>query len=342
MALTRDLLIGGKDVPAASGRTAEDLDPFTGEVYATVAAAGPEDVTRAVDAADAAFEQWAALAPFARRAILHKAADLLEGRGEQIADIMAREVGGTRPWAYFNVALAANMLREAAAAVTAPRGEVLATQKEGALSLAVREPLGVVAAFAPWNAPVILGVRAVAAPLAAGNTVVVKPSEDAPIACGLLVADVLREAGLPDGVLNVVTNAPEDAAEIAEALISDARVRAVNFTGSTGVGRIIGEHAARHLKPAVLELGGKNSVIVLEDADVDYAVDAVTFSVFMNAGQICMCGDRILVHESLAEEFTRKFTAKVATLQAGDPGHPHTVVGPLVSAAAAGRIAALV
>jgi acyl-CoA reductase-like NAD-dependent aldehyde dehydrogenase len=342
MALTRDLLIGGKDVPAASGRTAEDLDPFTGEVYATVAAAGPEDVTRAVDAADAAFEQWAALAPFARRAILHKAADLLEGRSEQIADIMAREVGGTRPWAYFNVALAANMLREAAAAVTAPRGEVLATQKEGALSLAVREPLGVVAAFAPWNAPVILGVRAVAAPLAAGNTVVVKPSEDAPIACGLLVADVLREAGLPDGVLNVVTNAPEDAAEIAEALISDARVRAVNFTGSTGVGRIIGEHAARHLKPAVLELGGKNSVIVLEDADVDYAVDAVTFSVFMNAGQICMCGDRILVHESLAEEFTRKFTAKVATLQAGDPGHPHTVVGPLVSAAAAGRIAALV
>lgn len=255
---------------------------------------------------------------------------------------MAREAGGTRPWAYFNVALAASILREAAAAITAPRGEVLSSQKEGALSLAVREPLGVVAAFAPWNAPVILGVRAVAAPLAAGNTVVVKPSEDAPIACGLLVADVFREAGLPDGVLNVVTNAPEDAAEIAEALISDERVRAVNFTGSTGVGRIIGEHAARHLKPAVLELGGKNSVIVLDDADVDYAVDAVTFSVFMNAGQICMSGDRILVHESLAEEFAQKFTAKVGTLQAGDPNHPHTVVGPLVSADAAQRIAALV
>lgn len=153
---------------------------------------------------------------------------------------------------------------------------------------------------------------------------------------------MFREAGLPDGVLNVVTNAPEDAAEIAEALISDERVRAVNFTGSTGVGRIIGEHAARHLKPAVLELGGKNSVIVLDDADVDYAVDAVTFSVFMNAGQICMSGDRILVHESLAEEFAQKFTAKVGTLQAGDPNHPHTVVGPLVSADAAQRIAALV
>ncbi|MFE6489891.1 aldehyde dehydrogenase family protein, partial [Streptomyces sp. NPDC057757] len=269
MAITRELFIGGKDVPAASGRTAEDINPYTGEVYATVAAAGPEDVARAVDAADAAFADWAALAPFARRAIFLKAADLLDARAEQVAELMAHEAGGTRPWAYFNVGLAANILREAAAAITAPRGEVLSAQEAGALGLAIREPLGVVAAFAPWNAPVILGVRAVAAPLAAGNTVVVKPSEDAPIACALLVADVLREAGLPDGVLNVVTNAREDAAEIAEVLIADPRVRAVNFTGSTNVGRIIGTHAASHLKPAVLELGGKNAVLVLDDADVD-------------------------------------------------------------------------
>ncbi|MBG0850770.1 aldehyde dehydrogenase family protein [Streptomyces spinoverrucosus] len=342
MAITRDLLIGGKDVPAASGRTTEDLNPYTAEPYATVAAAGAEDVDRAVAAAQAAFDDWAAVTPFARRAIFLKAADLLDARGEQVAQLMAQEVGGSRPWALFNVALAANILREAAAAVTAPRGEVLSAQEEGALGLAVREPLGVVAAFSPWNAPVILGVRAVAAPLAAGNTVVLKPSEDAPIACGLLVADVLKEAGLPDGVLNVVTNDPADAARIAESLIADPRVRAVNFTGSTGVGRIIGEHAARHLKPAVLELGGKNSVIVLDDADVDYAVEAATFGVFMNAGQICMSGDRILVHASLVEEFTRKFTAKVASLPAGDPADPHTVVGPLVSAAAARRVAALV
>lgn len=342
MSIARDLLIGGKDVPAASGRTTEDTNPYTGEVFATVAAAGAEDVTRAVDAADAAFAQWAALAPFARRAIFLRAADLLDTKGEQVAEVMAREAGAIRPWAYFNVALAANILREAAAAITAPRGDVLSAQEEGALGLAIREPLGVVAAFAPWNAPLILGVRAVAAPLAAGNTVVVKASEDAPIACGLLVADVLREAGLPDGVLNVVTNAREDAPGIAEALIGDDRVRAVNFTGSTGVGRIVGELAARHLKPAVLELGGKNSVIVLDDADVDYAVDAACFSVFMNSGQICMSGDRILVHESLAEEFTRKFTAKAASLRAGDPSHPHTVIGPLVSAQAAQRVAGLV
>ncbi|GGX87947.1 salicylaldehyde dehydrogenase [Streptomyces minutiscleroticus] len=342
MTLHRDLLIGGKDVPAASGRTTEDVNPHTSEVYATVAAAGVEDVTRAVDAAQAAFPAWAALGPAARRRIFLDAADLLQERTEQVVETMASEVGAVRPWAMFNAGLAADILREAAAAVTAPRGEVLSAQEEGALGLAVREPVGVVAAFSPWNAPVILGVRSVAAPLAAGNTVVMKPSEDAPVACGLFIADVLREAGLPDGVLNVVTNAREDAAEVAEALVADARVRAVNFTGSTGVGRVIGVHAARHLKPAVLELGGKNSVIVLDDADVDYAVDAAVFSVFMNSGQICMSADRVLVHESLAEEFTAKFVARTASLAAGDPTDPSTVVGPLITADSARRVAALV
>ncbi|MFC4112889.1 aldehyde dehydrogenase family protein [Nonomuraea zeae] len=342
MTLTRHLLIGGKAVPARSGRTVADVNPYTGQAYATVAAAGTEDVALAVDAAQAAFDDWAALSPFARRAIFLKAADLLAERGEQAAALMAGEVGGTRPWALFNVGLAANILRECAAAITAPRGDVLAAQEEGALGLAVREPVGVVAAFSPWNAPLILGVRAVAAALAAGNTVVMKPSEDAPIACGLFVADVLAEAGLPDGALNVVTNDPADAAQIAEALIADPRVRTINFTGSTEIGRIIGTHAARHLKPALLELGGKNAIIVLDDADVDYAVDAAAFGVFMNAGQICMSGDRVLVHESLAEEFTAKFAAKVAALPSGDPADPATVIGPLVSAGAARRVAALV
>ncbi|GGT80169.1 MULTISPECIES: aldehyde dehydrogenase family protein [Streptomyces] len=342
MTVTRELLIGGRNVPAASGRTAEDVDPFTGEVYARVAAAGPEDVARAVEAADEAFPAWAAFAPFARREVFLRAADLLDSRAEQAVAVMARETGATRAWSLFNVSLAANILREAAAAVTAPRGSVLTAQEEGALGLAVSEPLGVVAAFAPWNAPLILGVRAVASPLAAGDTVVAKPSENAPIAAGLFVADVLREAGLPAGVLNVVTNAVEDAAGTAEALVTHPRVAAVNFTGSTRVGRVVGALAARHLKPAVLELGGKNAVVVLDDADVDYAVDAATFGVFMNSGQICMSGDRILVHESLADTFTRKFTAKVASLPAGDPGHPHTVIGPLVSAEAAQRVASLV
>lgn len=242
----------------------------------------------------------------------------------------------------FNVEVAAGMLRESAAAVTAPRGDVLTTQEPGGLSLAVREPLGVVAAFAPWNAPVILGTRAVAAPLAAGNTVVVKASEDAPIACGLFITEVLRGAGLPDGVLNVITNDKADAAGVARELVADPRVRAVNFTGSTGFGRIIGTLAAEHLKPAVPELGGKNSVIVLEDADLDHAVNAAVFAAFMNSGQICMCADRVLVHSSLVDEFTRRFAAEVADPSSGDPGLPGTVIGPLVDEAAARRVAALV
>ncbi|MGW7517396.1 aldehyde dehydrogenase family protein [Streptomyces sp. NPDC054796] len=342
MTLHRGLLIGGQEVPATSGRTEDDINPSTGEVYATVAAAGAQDVERAVDAAESAAEAWAATGTGARRAVFLKAAELLESRGDAAVSLMAEEVGGSRPWALFNVHLAAGILREAAAAVSAPRGEVLTPDDGGSLSLAVREPVGVVAAFAPWNAPLILGIRAVAAPLAAGNTVVVKPSEEAPLACGYFLADVLREAGLPDGALNVVSNAREDAAEVAEALVGDPRVRAVNFTGSTNVGRVIGNLASQHLKPAVLELGGKNAIVVLDDADVDYAVEAATFGVFMNAGQICMSGDRVLVHESLAADFTEKFAAKVSALPHGAPTDPETVIGPLVSEAAAHRVAALV
>ena len=342
MTIKRDLVIGGEDVPALDGRTTEDLNPYTGEVYAVVAAAGAADVTRAVDAADRAFPAWSATSPAARRRIFLKAADIMEAKAAEATALMAEEVGGVAGWAGFNVGLAAGILRDAAASTGQPVGEVLATETEGQLSLALREPLGVVAAFAPWNAPLILGTRSLALPLAVGNTVVVKPSEDAPVACGLFIADVLREAGLPAGALNVVTNAPADAAEVARALIGDKRVRAVNFTGSTKVGRIIGTTAAEHIKPAVLELGGKNALLVLDDADIDYAVNAATFGAFHNAGQICMSADRILVHRSVAAEFTEKLAAKAAALPHGDPSDPGTVIGPLISAGAARRVSELV
>ncbi|MEV6603814.1 aldehyde dehydrogenase [Kutzneria sp. NPDC051319] len=342
MTIKRDLVIGGEDVPALDGRTTEDLNPYTGEVHAIVAAAGPADVTRAVDAAQRAFPAWSATSPAARRRIFLKAADILEARTAEAVAVMAEEVGGVAGWAMFNVGLAAGILRDAAAAIGQPLGEVLSTETEGQLSLALREPVGVVAAFAPWNAPLILGTRSLAVPLAVGNTVVLKPSEDAPIACGLFIADVLREAGLPAGVLNVVTNAPADAAEVARALISDKRVRVVNFTGSTRVGRIIGTTAAEHIKPAVLELGGKNALLVLDDADIDYAVDAAAFAAFHNAGQICMSADRLLVHRAVVEEFTEKLAAKVASLPHGDPADPGTVIGPLITAGAARRVSELV
>ncbi|TKA06614.1 aldehyde dehydrogenase family protein [Actinacidiphila oryziradicis] len=342
MTISRGLIINGQEVPASSGRTTPDISPWTGDTYAEIAAGTVADVTRAVDAAEAAFEEWAATAPSRRREIFLRAAEILAHRTEEIIALMAAEVGGAAPWAGFNAHLAANILFEAAAAVSQPTGQTLATDIPGAYSLQIRVPVGVVAAIAPWNAPVILGVRAVALPLAVGNTVVAKPSEDAPIACGLLIADVLHEAGLPAGVLNVVTNDRADAPAIVGALIGDPRVRMVNFTGSTEVGRAVGVQAAQHLKPAVLELGGKNALLVLEDADVDYAVDAAVFGSFMNSGQICMCIDRVIVHRSVAEEFTAKFAKRVDSLPYGDPSDPATAVGPVVNTRAAERVSALI
>lgn len=337
MPVIRDLIINGKHVPAASGKTTEDINPYTGAAYATVAAAGPEDVTRAVDAASSAFESWAATPPSQRARIFLKAAELLEERIDQGIELMAGEVGGVAVWAGFNIHLAANILRSAAAATTAPQGDVLATDLPGKLSFSVRQPYGVVAALSPWNAPFILGTRAIAIPLAVGNTVVLKPSEDAPLACGLFIADALLDAGLPPGVLNVVTNAREDAGSVVSTLIADPRVRNVNFTGSTKVGRIIGTLAAQNLKPAVLELGGKNSLVILKEADIEYAVQAAAFGAFMNAGQICMSVDRVIVDKSIAEDFSERFAAKVAELPTGDPSRADTVIGPQVTQASADR-----
>ena len=342
MITERQLLIGADNVAAISGKRTTDIDPYTGDVVATVAAAGPEDATLAEDAADGAFGPWAATLPVERRRLLLRAADVLEGRTQEAVALMTEETGAVAGWGHFNVQLATEMLREAAALVTQPIGEVMPTSMPGSLSLALRQPAGVVAAFAPWNAPIILGVRSVAAPLAAGNTVVMKPSEHSPLAAGLFLGDIFLEAGFPPGVCNVVTTAPEDAPAVAEALIADPRVRRLSFTGSTRVGRALGELAARHLTPAVLELGGKNSVIVLDDADLGYAVDAVAFAAYLNAGQICMSADRVIAHRAVAGELAARLAEKAAKLAAGDPRAPGTVIGPLITPAAAERVASLV
>lgn len=340
--VTRGLLIGGKEIASSDNRLVDDISPWTGEVYARVAAASPADVTAAVDAAAAAFPAWRAMRPFERRKIFLRAADLMEERIEDAIATMAGEVGGARPWAKFNAELCIEILREAAAAITQPVGQVLATDLPGAKSYAQRVPYGVIAAISPWNAPYILGVRSIAIPLAAGNTVVMKPSEDAPISCGLYLADLLNEAGLPAGVLNVVTDDLKDAGHVVSTLIADPRVRLVNFTGSTNVGRIIGIEAAKNLKPAVLELGGKNALIVLKDADVDYAVKSAIFGAYMNSGQICMSTDRVIVLQSIAERFLEKIAESVNAIPYGDPSDPETLVGPVVNARAAQRVSALV
>ncbi|HEX3424350.1 MAG TPA: aldehyde dehydrogenase [Sphingomicrobium sp.] len=274
---------------------------------------------RAAEAASAAFPGWSALGPNARRSLLNAAAGELEARADSFVQAMASELRAAEPWSRFNVMLGAGMVREAAALTTQITGEVIPSDKPGLLALALREPVGVVLGVAPWNAPVILGCRAIATPLACGNTVILKASERCPRTHALII-EAFAAAGFPDGVVNLVTNALSDAEEVVGALIDHPAVRRINFTGSTAVGRIVAKRAAENLKPVLLELGGKAPLIVLEDADVEEAVKAAAFGAFMNAGQICMSTERIIVVEEIGDEFARQFANKAAAMPAAAVG----------------------
>jgi acyl-CoA reductase-like NAD-dependent aldehyde dehydrogenase len=260
---------------------------------------------------------------------------------EDFSAIGMEETGGAGPWFHFNVSLAADMLREAASMTTQVTGETIPSNVPGCFAMSIRKPCGVVLGIAPWNAPIILAVRALALPLACGNTVVLKASDVCP---GLhrLIGDVLQESGLGDGVVNVLQCAPEDAPSIVEHLIADSRVRRVNFTGSTPVGRIVGELCGRHLKPCILELGGKAPFIVLSDADLDAAVAAASFGAFMNQGQICMSTERIIVDESIADVFAEKLAAKARKLLAGDPQSGFSPLGVVASMNTVHRLQSLI
>jgi acyl-CoA reductase-like NAD-dependent aldehyde dehydrogenase len=329
-------IIDGAAENAEAGATFERKDPMTGKIATRAAAATLGDVEKVVAAAAKAFETWSETGPSVRRALLLKAADLMESRTNDFIKLMLEETGATAPWAGFNVHLAAGILREASALTTQITGEVIPSDKPGILSMAIRQPAGVVLGMAPWNAPVILGTRAIAAALACGNTVILRSSEICP-GTHHLIGQVLNDAGFPKGVVNVLSNAPADAAKIVEALIAHPAIRRVNFTGSTKVGRIIARLAAEHLKPVLLELGGKAPLVVLDDADLDQAVAAAAFGAFMNQGQICMSTERIIVDDKVAETFVAKFAAKASKLPAGDP-RGHVVLGSLVDLAPAERM----
>ncbi|WP_342660268.1 Vanillin dehydrogenase [Rhodococcus ruber] len=335
------LIIAGATVDPIGGRYITTTQRLTGQDIARVAAATADDAGRAASAAAAAAPAWAALPPAERRAVLNRAADLLDERSAAITATMGREMGAAAAWCGFNVMLGANMLREAAAQVYALVGQVIPSNVPGLTALAERRPLGVVVGIAPWNAPIILGVRAIAMPLALGNTVVLKASEETP-ATHAAIVQCLVDAGAPAGAVNLVTNAAEDAGEVVEALISHPAVRSVNFTGSTRVGRIVGEIAGRHLTRSVLELGGKAPFIVLADADLDEAAAAASFGAFMNQGQICMSTERIIVDRTVADEFAAKLAERARTLVVGDPADPATQLGPLVHEAAVEHVDALV
>ena len=325
------MYIDGRWLDAIDGKTFYDYNPYNGEVYARLPAGKRADARKACDAAAAAFPDWSRTPPAERQRSLLRAADILERRQQEIVGIVTQETGSTFGWGMFQTGFVPGLLREAAAQVHAITGEIIPADLPGALFMTIRQPVGVVAGIAPWNAPLILSLRAVALPMACGNTTVLKPSAEAPVSGGILFAEVFEEAGLPKGVFNVVTNGPDFSGEVGDELIEHPKVRRLSFTGSTKVGRQIAEKAARHLKKVTLELGGNDPLIVLKDADIEYAVNAATFGRFNHQGQVCMSSKRIIVEKAIAAGFTEKFVEKAQGLEVGDPQDPDTVIGPLIN-----------
>ncbi|HVW70542.1 MAG TPA: aldehyde dehydrogenase family protein [Steroidobacteraceae bacterium] len=320
------LYVDGQWSPAAEGAFADDFNPATGELFARVAQAGRADALRAVEAAHRARNGWAQTLVSDRAAVLLAAAEVIARRADELRDVLIEESGSTFGKALFEVHYCIDLLRSAAGDARHLFGETLPRSMSGQVGITVRQPLGVIGGIAPFNAPLLLAMKKVALALAAGNCFVLKPSEETPVT-GLKIAEIFHEAGLPAGVLNVV---PGPARHVGDVLLSDPRVRMITFTGSTQVGKLIAVEAAKHLKKFTLELGGKNPLIVLRDADLDYAVRAACFGIFFHQGQVCMANSRLIVEAPVYEAFCERFVARASGYKVGDPRDPKTIIGPLI------------
>jgi aldehyde dehydrogenase (NAD+) len=320
------LFIGGEWVASSGNTILDDINPATGKVYARVHHASEADVERAIAAAHGARVAWGNSLANQRETILLKAADILEQRIPEIADVLMDEAGSVFGKAMFEASFVVNLLRSAAGECRRITGETMPSDSPGVFSMSVRRPLGVIAGIAPFNFPFLLAMKKVALALAAGNTFILKPSPYTPVT-GLKIAEIFEAAGLPKGVLNVL---PVELSVLGNRLMADPRIRMVTFTGSTGVGRQLAAEAGKYMKRITLELGGKSPLIVLKDADLDYAVKAAAFGMFLHQGQICMANSRLIVETPVFDAFCEKLVAKVATYQVGDPHDPHTVIGPLI------------
>ncbi|KAL7908639.1 Aldehyde/histidinol dehydrogenase [Trichoderma velutinum] len=301
-------IINGEDYHPE--RSFDVISPVTGKVSHRCGAATLADAAAAVDAAAAALKTWRKSTPAHRRDILLKAAHIIQQKTDELAEIMSNETGAATPWALFNINTAADLIRDAASRTSAIEGSFPTLMDPNTSGIVLREPYGVVLSVAPWNAPYILPTRSIVGPVAAGNTVILKASELAP-QCMRALVSVFHEAGLPKGVVNMIAHDRETAAEITSALIANPHVRKINFTGSTNVGRVIGRLAGEHLKPVVLELGGKAPAIVWEDADLDAAAQQCALGAFLHGGQICMSTERIIVHKKIKSQFQEKLKAVV-------------------------------
>ena len=310
--------------------TFADLNPSDNSVWATIPDGGRSETGAAIEAAQEAFYEWAEM-PFNHRANhLLKVAEIWESRIPDFVAAMQSEGGGWVGKGKFEGGYVAEVFRAAAAMTYGAIGEVLPSE-HGKFSTAVRYPMGVVAVISPWNFPGILSSRGFAFPLAAGNTIVLKPSEDTPYCGGLFFAEVMEEAGIPKGVFNVITCSRENVVKMGDELIENPRVKGVSFTGSTQVGRSIAAKCGAYLKKCCVELGGKDSLIVRADADMERATQAANFGSFMHQGQICMSVEKVLVQRSIFNEFLEKFVARAARLKVGNTADPENVIGPLIN-----------
>ena len=308
-----------------------DHNPADGSVWATVPNGDRQDARAAIDAAQAAFPEWAGLTHSARANFMNRVAEIFERRQMEIVDAIQAEGGGWYGKGMYEATQVPIIFRAAAGANYSSIGEVLPSE-HGKFSMAVRYPLGVVSLVSPWNFPAILTSRSLAYIVALGNTVILKPSEETPYVGGLLFAEIFEEAGIPPGVLNVVTCSRENVQEVGDEMIENPAVKAIAFTGSTAVGRLIAAKAGAHLKKCCMELGGKDPLIICEDADLERATQAANFGSFMHQGQICMSVEKLLVHESIFEDFLAKFVDRAAKLKVGPPlADRNNVIGPLIN-----------
>ncbi|MGW8556449.1 aldehyde dehydrogenase family protein [Streptomyces tubercidicus] len=331
--------IGGEWRSGSGSWDIVDFNPYNGEKLTSIPVATVEEIDQAYRAAERAQREWGATNPYTRRLVFERVLRIIDDREAELSEAIAAEVGGTLAKVGFELHLAKEFLREAIQLALRAEGRILPSPIDGKENRLYRLPVGVVGVISPFNFPFLLSIKSVAPALALGNAVVLKPHQNTPVCGGGLVARIFEEAGLPAGLLNVVVT---DIAEIGDALIEHPVPKTISFTGSEKVGRHVATVAAANFKHTVLELGGNSALVVLDDADIDYAVDAAVFSRFVHQGQVCMAANRVLVDRAVEREFTEKFVAKVASLKVGDPTDPQTHIGPLINEGQAEAIAALV
>ncbi|MGW1801788.1 aldehyde dehydrogenase family protein [Streptomyces sp. NPDC001984] len=331
--------IDGEWRPGTGSWDIINFNPYDGEKLASITIAAVDEVDQAYQAAARAQKEWAATNSYARRVVFEKALRLVEEREKEITEVIIAELGGTHLKAGFELHLAKEFLRESIHLALRPEGRIIPSPIDGKENRLYRVPVGVVGVISPFNFPFLLSLKSVAPALALGNGVVLKPHQNTPITGGTLIAKIFEDAGLPKGLLNVVVT---DIAEIGDAFIEHPVPKVISFTGSDKVGRHVATVCAAQFKRSVLELGGNSAIVVLDDADLDYAVDAAVFSRYVHQGQVCMAANRVLVDRSIADEFTEKLVAKVSSLKVGDPSDPQTVIGPVINTAQANAVSGVV